>query len=171
MIDWAPYTFRLLIGAAALWLLKQMKNKATPIYKAIKKLSEVVNRVDALELKISIVDAKQLALIEMDPDPIFITDNESNVLYVNMSWLAMTGIRDVDHAKGKGYMQAIAIDYLPEFEKLVTRYLKHDSSFEGYIFFQHILTKEIIKTLCRSEPIYDVNKVLLGSIGRLLILK
>lgn len=171
MIDWASDTFKLLIGAVALWIARFLKKKAIPLWNDLQKLTVVVSRVNALELNVSKIDARQLALIETDVNPIFVTDTESNVLYVNMSWLAMTGIMDVDHAKGKGYMQAIPDDCMIDFEKLVDRYLKHDSSFEGFIIFQHIKTGVRVKTLCRSEPMYDINKLLLGSIGRLQILK
>lgn len=168
MIDWAPDTFRLLIGAAALWLLKQIKNKATPIYKAIKKLSEVVNRVNDLEIKVSGIDARALILIETDPDPIFVTDVQGNLIKANMSWLVLTGFSDIEHAQGKNYLQAIPVDFLSELEKLSERLIKHQASFEGVIPFQNIKTGVVVKMICRSEPMYDLNKVLLGTLGRLV---
>ena len=167
MIDWASDTFKALIAAAALWVSAYCRKQAIPLLNSIKKLSVVVNRVDDLELKVSIIDSRALALIETDANPIFVTDVDGNLIHANIEWLELTGFTDLDHAKGKGYMEAIPDDYIVPLEKILKRHSKHETSFECVLIFQHIKTKVRNTRLCRSEPIHDKNKVLLGSIGRL----
>lgn len=170
MIDWASDTFKALIAAVALWIAAYVRKKIVPLAKALHKITMVVERVDKLDTKVSEMDARQLALIQTDPNPVFVTDVKGNLIDVNMSWLAMTGFSDIEHARGKSYIQAIPDDFVPTLEKLSERFEKSESSFEGLIPFKNIKTGQRIETICRSEPMYDLNKVFIGTIGRLLIL-
>lgn len=171
MIDWAADTFKALIAASALWIAAYLRKRIIPFSLAFQKLIVIVTRVDKLEIKISEIDARALILIETDPDPIFITDTHGNLTKANMSWLVLTGFSDIEHAQGKNYLQAIPDDFLPELEKISNRLEKHQASFEGIIHFKNIKTGELSKRICRSEPMYDLNKVLIGTIGRLTIIK
>ena len=171
MVDWASDTFKALIAASALWLASYTKKKIIPLYYALMRIKHVSERVDMLEIKVSVMDARQIALMNTDPNPVFTTDIKGGLTFANMAWLAAMGYSDLNHAKGKGYMQAIPEEHREMVEKLTETQITHLASFEGIIPFQHIKTLVRFKAMCRTEPLLDKDNIWIGTIGRLLILK
>ena len=170
-LDYASDTFKGLLLLASGWLAKKFYNTIVPTFKAIGEILKIVDRVDALENKVSGIDARSLALMKTDPNPVFVTDTKGGLSYANMSWLAAMGYSDLEHAKGMNWLQAIPEEHRPRMEKLSEQQLVHRSSYEGTIPFQNIKTLVKFKAICRSEPLFDEDKIWLGTIGRLLILK
>ncbi len=163
-------TFKALLILAAGWIGRTIWKSIFPFIIIARKFIKIVDRVDVLEIKVSVIDARQFALIKSDPNPVFITDSKGALIYANMSWVSMTGFSDVEHALGKGWAQAIPEEDIEMLEKLSERYEGHPSSFEGVVRFKNLKTGDIIKTMCRSEPMKDNNGTPIGTIGRLLIL-
>ena len=69
------------------------------------------------------------------------------------------------------WLQAIPEEHRAMMEKLSEQQLIHRNSYEGIVPFQHIKTMVRFKAMCRSEPLLDEDKIWLGTIGRLLIIK
>ena len=171
MIDWASDTFKALIAAAALWLASYIRKKIVPVFKALLRIAQVVERVDEIENDVWIVKSKQRAIMATDPNPTYITDCNSDLIYANPAWAEMAGFNSVEDAYGKGYLRAIPNEDVEPLEQMAERQVKHPFSFEGHIRFKNIRTGEIVNTICRSELVFNKDGKWIRTIGRLLILK
>ena len=151
--------------------------KARPTWNQLKRLansSDDIDRIrrEILELKKNneLTNERLEKLMYTSENPIFITNNEGEVISVNLAYLEMTGIRTYKDALGIGYMQAIPHsnrDYMKEQMEL---FAEHPSSFIDQLVFQHISNGNIIVTKCRSEPILFDDE-LFETIWRLTIIK
>jgi len=144
--------------------------KVKPVWRELKRMSRLTDTVDELNKKADIAEKRLRAVLYSSSDPIFINNTEGEVVFVNPAWLAMTGMRTEKDAYGYGYMAVIPEEDREEMEINNKRLLKHPSSFEGVVRFQHFVTKEIILTTCRSEPV-EYEGELVETIGRLTIIK
>lgn len=168
--EWAADTFKALIVIAATWLANYFRKKTIPFITAVGRIIKVSDRVDLLELELSIIGNRQMAVIHADPNPVFIVNEKTDLVYANPAWVAMTGFSDAKDAYGKGYLKAIPPEDREMVEKDGERFAEHPSSYEGEVTFRNIKTKLIIKTLCRSELVHDKDGKLVQTIGRLQII-
>lgn len=144
--------------------------KIKPMWKELRRISKLTDGVDDLVKKSDIAEKRLRAVLYSSSDPIFINNNEGEVVFVNPAWLALTGMKTEKDAYGFGYMAVIPEDDRDDRERDNKRLVDHPSSFEGEIRFQHFITKEIIVTMCRSEPV-EYDGELVETIGRLTIIK
>jgi PAS domain S-box-containing protein len=168
--EWAADTFKALILVAATWAANYARKKFIPFLKAIKRIVKVSDRVDALEVEVSIIESRLRAALHTDPNPAFIVDAKTDLIYANPAWGEMTGFSNIQDAYGKGYLKAIPPEDRDSIERDGERFAEHPSSYEGDVRFRHIKTKQIISTIVRSELVYDKNGELIQTIGRIKIL-
>lgn len=164
-----------LIGAVG-WIANYIRPKIVPWMKERLRTWKNTERIDALEAEIKVIrvrlhiaESKQMAALHTAPDPIFIMNPGGELVYANPAWGLMTGFTNIEDAYGKGYMQAIPPHDRDEIEKQNERLVEHPGSFEGEIRFRHLRTKDIINTICRSEPVHDDKEKVIETIGRLYI--
>ena len=117
-----------------------------------------------------ILRAKQMALVYCAPDPIFISNSQGEVTFVNPAWLNMTGMPTASDAYGYGYIKVVHPINKKSIQDDGELLIKHPSSYENVVIFQHFKTKKAIHTICRSEPIRDEEGNLVETIGRLSII-
>lgn len=167
-IDIADIAKVAIIGVGG-WAANIVRKKAWPFIKSLVKFGNVVERQDNLEKQFKIKQSRNRAILHIDKHPIFITDNKGEVTYVNPAWVEMTGMDERD-ALGKGYLQAIPDEDIDSMEAKSERMIKHPSSLYDEVVFIHVRTKQIIKTMCRSEPVYQ-DESHKETIGRLYIIE
>ena len=148
-MDWkekfTEISFIGVVGFVASWLLKWGKKTIkdyTSGASEIKNLSEVVRRLNEVE-------EFKLAMMHFNSNPMFIVDDDGSLEYVNPAWCEMTGFKNPDDALGMGYMRAIPERFKDEVIDMNEKAVRHPSTFEGEIIFQHLYDKHLeIKTFC-----------------------
>lgn len=102
--------------------------------------------------------------------PMYKTEGASNVTFVNAAWCEMVGCTDYNRMLGHGWKQAVMpfeLERYDDFEKLFT----HDLvPFYGEYSFRHLVTKQEIKTMVRTQVIKDGNNKPIGTMGTITIL-
>jgi len=152
------------------------RKKAIPFFKFVKKCIGIIEKLEKLENKNAISESNFRAFMNILKTPIFITNLKGEVTYVNRAWLRFTGLQFSD-SMGFSYLSVIPLavstddKYQEKIEKLINRLILHPSSWEGEIIFQPKGTAELIKTICRTELIYDENKEQVETIWSLDIIK
>lgn len=169
--DWAIDSFKAGILVLLTWGTNYLRKKALPFLKEFRRFLKLTEIVDRIDNEVGVLKSKQMASLHTDVHPIFIMNNEGEMIYANPAWCDMTGFTNVKDAYGKGYLKAIPPEDIEMIEKQNERLVEHPSSYEGEIRFRHIKTKEIINTICRSELVHGRNEVLVETVGRLFILK
>ena len=163
--------FKALLILAATWVARYFAKVFLPFTKAIRKIAKVSDRVDELENKVFILDSKLAAGFHTAVDPVFIVDLKGDLIYANPAWQDFTEFSNVKDAYGKGYLRAIPPDDRDSIEEQSERLLLHPGSIEMNVRFLTIRTKIIVNTLCRSEPFKNKEGIVVGTLGRLKILK
>lgn len=125
-------------------------------------LKSILNRVTILE-------NTNTAAMNVDRHPIFIVDNNQNLIYANTALAVLIGFTDVRDAYGQGYMVAIPDEDIEKVDRLNKRMKEHESSYSGEFIFCHVQTKEPIITNCRSEIIRNIDGKLEKTLGRLYV--
>ena len=170
-MDWKEKGAETIFIGMLAFLGSFLVKKVKPVWKELKRMGGVTDKVDEQSLKIYILEKTLDKLMHTDPNPVFITNRDGELVYANPAWIRMTGFSDATLAYGKGYLRAIVKHDREEMEQMSERLTEHPSSFEGDVRFQHLVTKEIINTVCRSEPIFGVDGEVIKTIGRLYIYK
>lgn len=165
-LELAMKIFEALIIAALLFIGEWLRKKFKPTVKAIKRMSEVSDRVDDLEEKVIMLNGRQHSLIYIDPQPIFIFNEKAEVKSVNPAFLEMTGFTNEKEALGVGFLKAIPKENRQETLSQIDDFVKHGGTFASEIILQNIDTKEIIKTYCRIESIKN-KEVIIEAVGTL----
>ena len=158
------------LGTCGGYLVKQIM----PIYKSFKNLFKRLKRIEDIEdieTRIEIIENTFIALYDISIDPMFKTNNNGEVTYVNVAWLDMTGITDSKNAYGFGYMAAIPEEDIAKISRLNEQYTSHPSTYIGNIRFKNVTTGSIIEANCKSTVIYDFKNNITETIGRIYILK
>lgn len=168
--DWAIDTFKGLIVAGVTWTVIYLKKQAKPLLKSLKKFSKLVDTTDEIKSKVAILESKQVAMWDVIKDPLYTVNDKGEVDYANNAWARMGGLSDPRDGFGFGYMQMIPDEDKDKIEKLSERITEHPSPFEGIVRFQNRQTGKIITTECRTALIYDIDKKVIATIGRLYII-
>ena len=168
--DWAIDTFKGLIVAGVTWTVIYLRKQAKPLIKSLRKFSKLVELTDELKSKIAVLESKQVAAWDILKDPLYTVNIKGEVDYANTSWAKMGGLSDPRDGFGFGYMQMIPDEDKDRVEKLAERITEHPSPFEGIIRFYNKQTGKIIITECRTALVYDLEKKVIGTIGRLYII-
>ena len=168
--DWAIDTFKGLIVAGSTWTVIYLRKQAKPLLKTLKKFSKLVETTDELKAKLAVIDSKQVGMWDIIKDPLYTINEKGEVDYANTAWAKMGGLSDVRDGFGFGYMQMIPDEDKDRVEEIAERIIAHPSPFEGIIRFQNKQTGDIITTECRTALIYNIDKKVIGTIGRLYII-
>lgn len=171
MDDWkAQVAEKTFIGALALagaWLVKKSK----PAWKWAVRQSSIGDRIEKLEIDLSIERSSRLAALKAATDPVYVIDPTGNMTFANPAFMAMTGFSSVEDAYGVGFLQAIHPDDIKQVKMIEEDLIKHPSSIEKNVRWVHRKTGEVTHTICRSELIKDKNGVLIERLGRIFILR
>ena len=131
----------------------------------------VRNKVDELAVRMDVSENLFYALLEIDDRAIFVNDDKGELIYVNTSWLNITGMPNVDSAKGHGYMAIIPAEDKEAMQRLQETYQKHPTTrFDGNIRFKKYKTNVITEYYCKSLPITDYKNIVKKTIGRIYII-
>lgn len=149
-----------LITTAILFIFGYMRKKAVPVHTAFKRILSVPDRVDAVEKNVEHIKKRQLALIDLDPNPILIMNGEGEVTRVNSAFLEMTEMGSDKEALGFGYLQAIPEKERDNVRERMELFVEHPSqSFSGEMKFWKIKTKTEVLAYFRSESINKDEKL------------
>lgn len=121
----------------------------------------VIKMADNLAVYMSEREAE----LYIDPKPIFKTDKTGALVFVNAAWLELVGCNDEDEVIGFGYMVAIPENDKDMVEKQNVRFSKSPAPFHGEFTYQHMKSKEPIKTIMRTQLIKNRNNEYIGAIG------
>ena len=129
------------------------------------------NKIDELGIRMDVSENLFYALLEIDDRAIFVNDENGEVVYVNLSWLNLTGMPNMESAIGYGYMAVIPKEDKQIIEQQQQAHLKHPKTrFDGNIRFQKYKTNIITEYYCKSLPITDYKNNVKKTIGRIYII-
>ena len=153
------------------------------IFAALVKLEAIENEVRFNGGKYKLVDAikdilynqglyasEREAALYIDAQPIFKTDINGGVTFVNAAWLEMVGCEDADQVMGMSYLIAVPDGDKDFVEKTSERFAKSPAPYHGDFIYKHIKTGELIKTNVRTQLIRDNNGKFVGTLGTVKIL-
>lgn len=179
--DWKAeiYTAGKWLGAFVVtWGFNQVRKKWKPFYANLKKFIRQTERVDALEIitkknatEIEVINNTILGIFDLENYPIFINDNDGELVFVNSQWLKTLGFSDPNDALGSGFMIAIPELDRDRIESQARRLQKNPSPFRGVVNFIHTQTGAPIKMFCRTEVIFDYSNNYIKTIGRLDVIE
>lgn len=164
--DWRIDAFKILIAGTIGWGGKVIVKKFKPTVASLRKLG----KIDELVTDVEIIKSKQIAGFQIDSDPIFITDPEGKITYINTAYMQMVGFSDLKEAHGFGYMRAIPDEDKEMMEQRGELLEEHPAPFRGAVRFQNVNTGVIINTICKMDLVYDKDRFI-GTIGKLVIVK
>ncbi len=169
-MEWKEKGLETIFGGVVLFLGSFFVKKAKPVWKELRRMSLLTNKVDELNKKAEITEKRLRALLAASSEPSFICNNEGEIIFVNAAWLEMTGMRKESDALGFGFLAVIPDDDIDDTIRDTKFFIDHPSSSELNVRYQHFVTKEIINTIVRAEPLkYDGE--LFETIGRVRIIK
>lgn len=169
-MDWREKGIEAIYLGVIAFLGSAFVKRFKPSLKGAKRMYGVIDEVDVLKKEVGVLKDLIQKILYTAPDPIFKVNNKGEVIFVNPAWLQMTGVRTEKDAFGFGFMKAIPEDDRDAMVDQSEMLTKHPSAFEGEIRFQHLVTDDIILTICRSEPVF-YNGEHIETIGRLTIIK
>ena len=167
----------MLVGALIIWGARVFIKRLKPTISALRKIvniSDTAQKIDK-ELQQAISKGHEnhnfiIGVMKISKTPMFLNDENGELIDVNNSWLKLVGCSDVSDVLDKGYLQVIHEDDLEDIEILAERLKSHPSPYSVKVRFRNMQTGNIINTECRSEPIFKDNGELAYTIGRLDIL-
>ena len=168
-MEWKEKGLEAIFAAAIAFVGAIFVKKAKPAWNELRRLTRLTDNVDELNRNVGINDALVRSILHTASDAIFISNTKGEVIFVNMAYLQLTGMRTQKDAYGFGFLQVIPEDDREDILEQGERLAKHPSSFEDIVRFEHFITKEIITTLCRSEPLFYKGE-LVETLGRLTII-
>lgn len=167
--DWAVDTFKALLAAAAMWIANWLRKNAIPYMKELQRYKTLLDRVERLEIELSIEKSKGMAGLYVDPAPVFITNMKGEVIFVNPAWLEMTGLPSEKDAIGFGFMKVIPQEDREALEYQAELLMQHPGTWVGTVRFKHWKSKQIINTTCVTEVVHDRDGRFIETVGKLKI--
>ncbi len=144
--------------------------KSKPVWKELKRMSTITERMDLLTRKVAILESAKLAEYDTSPIPTFIVNTDGELTYANPALGDLLGFSTLDDVHSKGWMRAVPDDNIETVEKITKRLVEHPSSYECNLKLWHIKTKEFIYTKLRIELVTDDKNEIVETIGKLQIL-
>lgn len=169
--DWKADLFKFLMGSVLGGGMLRIYVKSKPTIELWRRVIKSPDRLDKVENDVYVNMKRRIAYYDLDDRPIFILNQKREVIYVNYCWLTTFGFSDSKQSLGTGYLRAIPNSDHVNIRNKSKELVGNEGSFDEPITFQHIGTKELIYTNCRSEPIFDLHGILVETIGFLTIIK
>ena len=169
--SWQEEVFKGAIGIVLAWGGIYVGKRIKPLFRYVKNWIRVKRIAEKLETDSSVQQNTLRALLNIDKHPIFITNNEAEVEWVNRAWLEMTGIGTMDDALGFGFLSAIPVEDRDIVLEQGERIKNHPSNFVGEVRFRNVKSGKIINTWCISEVVYDHEDNFVNIIGRLYVVE
>lgn len=170
-MDWkeeaAKVTIGGLIAFVGAYFFKLAKRSITPLRKIIKNAQEIDKLILAVEENERVIDA----IIEIHRSPIYFTDADGGITYVNTAWIELTGFTNAEDAHGMGYMRAVSDEDEAEIMAINQNYYKHPTDLEGIVVFVNLRSKIRIPCKYRSRVVRNDEGKFIKGIGILEIIK
>ena len=169
-MEWKEKGIETIFGGVILFLGSFFVKRARPFWKELKRMSLLTDKVDALTKQAEIQDMRLRAVLYTRKEPVFICNDRGEVTFVNPPFLELTGLRTEKDAFGFGYLAVIPDEDIEMMVRENERFLKHPFSFEDEVRYLHFVTKKIIITRVRSEPVM-YGGILFETIGTITEIK
>jgi len=169
-MEWKEKGIETIFGGVILFLGSFFVKRARPFWKELKRMSLLTDKVDALAKQADIAEKRLRAVLYTSSEPSFICNEKGEIIFVNPAWLRMTGMRTEKDAFGFGYLAVIPDEDIEMMVRENERFLKHPFSFEDEVRYLHFVTKKIIITRVRSEPVM-YGGILFETIGTITEIK
>jgi len=170
-MDWKEEAAKTVIGGVIVFVgsyfFKLAKRSITPLRKIIKNAQEIERLIVSLDELSKVQDA----IIEIHRSPIYFTDKDGGIIYVNTAWVELTGFTNAEDAHGMGYMRAVSDEDEQEIMQINQSYYKHPTDLEGIVVFVNLRSKIRIPCKYRSKVVNDDNGNFIMGIGILEIIK
>lgn len=170
-MEWKEEAAKTIIGGLIIFIgsyfFKLAKRSITPLKKIIKNAQEI----DRLVISVDELNKIQDAIIEIHRSPIYFTDKDGGIIYVNTAWVEMTGFTNAEDAYGMGYMRAVSDEDEQDIMKINQTYYKHPTDIEGFVVFVNLRTKTRIPCKYRSKVVKNDKGEFIKGIGILEIIK
>lgn len=169
-MEWSSEIWKECIAVGIGGLVVYFKKDIAPFFKKIYGKT-LRNKINDLSIRMDISENLFYALLEIDDRAIFVNDEKGELTYVNPSWLNITGMPNIESAKGHGYMSVIPKDDKVAVEQLHQLHQDHPTTrYDGTIRFQKYKTNIITEYYCKSFPITDYTNHVKKTIGRIYII-
>lgn len=170
-MEWSAEIWKECLAVGIGGLVVYFKKDILPFFKKLYGKT-LRNKIDELEIRMDISENLFYALLEIDDRAIFVNDENAEVAYVNPAWLTLTGMPNLESAKGHGYMSVIPKEDRDLIEQMYQSHQRHPTTrFDGNIRFQKYKTTIITEYYCRSLPITDYKNHVKKTIGRIYIIE
>lgn len=169
-MEWSAEIWKECIAVGIGGLVVYFKKDISPFLKKIYGKTLRI-KIEDLVIRMDVSENLFYALLEIDEKAIFITEN-GELVYVNPSWLAITGMPSIESAKGLGYMSVIPKEDKEMMEQLHELHQRHPiTRYDGPIRFQKYKTNIITEYYCKSIPVTDYKNHIKKNIGRIYIIE
>jgi PAS domain-containing protein len=142
------------------WIKKKFSNKS------IENLKE---ELSAVKSENYIINATLDAFFRIHKTALFVNNADMELIWVNRSWLDLTGFRDAEEAYGFGYLRAIPKEHHKSMREQAEQMKKHPSIYEDSVIFINVEDKRKIQTIVRAIPICNENNELVKVLGIVII--
>jgi len=179
-----------------IWLRKRYKTNIKPVLNNIQSIPVILTKIENINKELSpnggsslrdkvnkisektfdistsldLISKTQSSLMYLDSTPIFKCDKDGYCIFVNQSWLTLTGLNDPIQAYGRGWFRTID----PNEKELVIeeweQCIESQSVFDRIFTIYNSQTEKLIKVRCKSSYIYSNEQEIDSFIGILEII-
>lgn len=164
--DWED-TGKGLVSVFIIWLVNYLWKRSKPILEAAKRIANYGKITKQLELDLAVEKSKLSALLDISPHPIYIINDEGEMVYANQSWVDKMGFKDESEAYGLGYLRGVHPEDRAEVSNQRKLLAKTTSSYNGRVRFRNLSSHEDITMTCVSRNYKDNTGKVVGTIGTL----
>lgn len=165
--DWED-TGKSLLLAFIIWASNQLRKKIIPVWGNVKRVWNLSKIVKDLEFTVYTEKNKLQALLQISPHPIYIINEEGEMIYANQAWIDLTGYKDEKEAYGLGYLRSVHPEDRSEVSNQRKLLANSDTAYNGQVRFRNLRTHEDITRTCVSQTFKDNIGKVIGTIGTLI---
>jgi len=170
-IAWLITGLKTAIGAGLTLLVNHYRKPAIVWIRGAIKLNEKVAALEKeneeTKIELSIAKSRDEVSWKTDDSPVFRTNMQGELIYVNQAWLDLLEYTNPEHAYGVRFLDVIHHDDKERVLLIMDDMKNHPTSFADYIAYQTRITRKKLIMLVVSEIIKDKNGKMIEVFGRL----
>ena len=131
-----------ILGGICIWVFGKITKYVNPKIKKLIQITHSVDRILKLETDVDLIEEENfilrailISIVKTAIYPMYMLDENSDLILVNDAWLKITGYNNPEDAYGSGYISSICEEDKDEMEDIARQRLHHAFASHGKVGF------------------------------------